>query len=124
MSDTIKLAKNEYKLVPAGNEVALTITRAEAKPTANPSVIEIIFSHGESILKNKYDLNIRGGEIAFAILARCILGADADELSISKDLPLFVGKTVTGEVVHTEYEGKTYANLKKVLRLIESYDEL
>lgn len=119
MADTIKLAENKFKLVPDGEEVALTITKAEAKPKANPTVVEITFNHeSDATLKNKYDLKIEGGLIAFSILARCILGNEVDDFSISKDLPKFIDKTIECEVVHTESGGNTYANIKKTKRVI------
>lgn len=123
MADTIKLAKNEFKLVPQGEEVPLTITKADAKPKANPTVIEVAYSHESgATLKNKYDLKIDGGLIAFSILARCILGSEVDDFSIKNDLPKFEGKTILCEVVHTESNGNTYANIKKTKRVIKLED--
>ena len=119
-TDTIQLAKNEFKLVPAGGEVALTIIKVDAKPKANPTVIEVTYKHESgATLKNKYDLKIEGGLIAFSILARCVLGNDVDEFSIKNDIPKFINKTILCEVVHTESNGNTYANIKKTKQVIK-----
>lgn len=81
---------------------------------------EVNFKHEPSgaTIKNKYDLKKDGGLVAFSILARCILGSDIETFSISKDLPKFVDKRILCEVEHTEYNGNTYANIKKTKKVV------
>lgn len=120
MADTFKLAEG-FKLVPEGEHVALTIEKISAKPKANPSVIEVVFSHESgATLNNKYDITKDGALVAFSFLARCILGNDVTDFSVSKDMPKLKGKTIDCEVVHTESNGNTYANIKKTNFMIEN----
>lgn len=118
-NDTIKLAEG-WALVPEG-EVVLTIKSASAKPKANPSVIEIVFAHESGAeIRNKYELSNQMGLVALSYLARCIMGNDTENMSISKDLPTFVGKKVLCEVVHKEgSKGGTFANIAKTISLVE-----
>lgn len=118
MADTFKLAEG-FKLVPEGEHVALKIENISAKPKANPSVIEVSFSHESgATLKNKYDITKEGALLAFSFLARCVLGNDVKDFSVSKDMPKLKGKTIDCEVTHTD-DGK-YANIKKTNFMIES----
>lgn len=121
-NDTIKLAEG-WALVPEG-EVVLTIASASAKPKANPSVIEVVFVHESGAeIRNKYELANQMGLVALSYLARCILG-NVDDLSISRDLPTFVGKKVLCEVVHKEgSKGGTFANIAKTISLVEDDTE-
>ena len=119
MADTFKLAKG-FKLVPEGEHVALKIENISAKPKANPSVIEVSFSHESgATLKNKYDISKEGALLAFSFLARCVLGNDVTDFSVSKDMPKLKGKMIDCEVVHAESNGNTYANIKKTNFMIE-----
>ena len=119
MSDTIKLAENKFKLVPEGEDVYLTITKVAAKPKANPTVIEVEYKHESgATIRSKYNIALEGGLIAFSILARCVLGSNIEDFSISNDLPKLKGVTIDCEVVHQEYEGKTYANVKKTKHVV------
>lgn len=121
MADTFKLAENKFKLVPEGESVFLTIEKAVAKPKANPTLFEVTFKHESgAVINNKYDRTKEGGLIAFSILARCILGSNIEDFSISRDLPKFVGVTIECEVVHNEYNGNTYANIKKTKSVVRT----
>lgn len=124
MQDTFNLVKPEYNLVPAGENVILTIDKISAKPKANPSIIEVTFKHqnGATII-NKYDLvkKIKPddknplGLYLFSLLVYATLGNDKTDFSISRDLPLMKGKAVDCKVEHTEgNKGGTFANIKKV----------
>lgn len=122
MADTFKLAEG-FKLVPAGEDVNLTIEKITAKPKANPTVIEVVFSHESGAkLNNKYDITKEGALMAFSFLARCVLGNDITEFSVSKDLPKMKGVTIECEVEHTEYNGNIYANIKKTIRQVKNED--
>lgn len=124
-NDTFKLSENTFSLVPAGDHVPLKITQVKALPKAKPSKIEVTFKHEATgaILKNNYDIKNQGGLIAFSILARCILGANLENFSISQDLPKFKDKTIDCEVVHTDpsqsEKGYVYANIRKTLSVID-----
>lgn len=124
MTDTFKLAKPEYQVVPAGEHVTLTIDKIAAKPKANPSIIEVTFKHADgSTLLNKYDLvkKLKAtdknpiGLYLFSLLVYATLGNDKEDFSISRDLPLMKGKAVDCKVEHVEgSKGGTFANIKKV----------
>lgn len=120
VNDVIKLSEG-FKLVPEGEDVVLKVEKIEAKPKAKPSVIEAVFLHEETGAKinNKYDLNKEGGLLAFSFLARCVLGRDIENFSISKDLPKLKGVKIECEVIHQEYNGNTYANIKRTIALVE-----
>ena len=116
MSDTIKLVEG-FKLVPEGEDVILKIKDFAGKPKANPTVINVTFEHKSgATLKNSYDLKKEGGLIAFSFLARAVLGNGLTDFSVSKNGPQMVGQVVSCEVTHTEYNGNTYANIKKVTK--------
>ena len=113
-NDVIKLSEG-FKLVPEGENIPLVIKKAEGKPKAKPQVIECTFEHKSgATVNNKFDLKNDGAMRAFSVLARIILGADAETLSVSKDLPKFVGKTIACTVEHSDYNGNTYANIRKM----------
>lgn len=121
MADRIKLAENKFKIVPEGEDILLKITKAEARPKANPSVFEVTFEHESgATIKNPYKFTEEKGLMVFSFLARAILGNNVDDFSISEDLPKFVGKTLECEIAHIEgSKGGTFANIKKIIRMVE-----
>ena len=126
----MKLAANEFKLVPAGENVPLRVTSVELKPKARPQNIVVTFKHenGGTCTSN-YGLQYTKGStepelkekssFPFSCLARCCLG-DIDDVSLSDDLPKFVDKLIECEVTHTEPndKGYVYANVRKTKKLI------
>lgn len=131
--DTIQLVESEFKLVPAGEDVILTITSAKAMPKAKPSKIEVVFTHANgSTIKQTYDLVKKTkktdknpiGLVLFSILARTALGnSSLKDFSLSKDLPKLVDKSIVCEVKHSDpkdnEKGYVYANIKRIIRLAD-----
>ena len=131
----MKLAENKFKLVPAGEHVALTISEAALKPKANPTMIEITFSHEDGgSIKNKDKLvkDRKTGEreleeksaFPFSCLARCVFGDNMNDFSLSNDLPAMVGAVIDCEVTHSDPEdndkGYVYANVHRTNKLLST----
>lgn len=134
--DTIQLVEREFKLVPAGEDVVLTITNAKAMPKAKPSKIEVVFTHANGgAIKQTYDLVKKTkktdknpmGLVLFSILARTALGnSSLEDFSLSKDLPKLIDKSIVCEVKHSDpkdnEEGYVYANIKRIIRLADDFE--
>lgn len=134
--DTIQLVEREFKLVPAGEDVVLTITNAKAMPKAKPSKIEVVFTHANGgTIKQTYDLvkKIKKtdknpiGLVLFSILARTALGDNSlEDFSLSKDLPKLIDKSIVCEVKHSDpkdnEKGNVYANIKRIIRLADDFE--
>lgn len=120
--------ENEFALVPAGENVPLTIASIEGKPKANPTVIEVVFKHENGgritnnydlVKKNKPDDKYALGKFLFSVLARAALGANVKDI----DTDEMLGKMVSCEVEHTvSSKGNTFANIKRVNPWVESND--
>lgn len=133
--DTIQLVESEFKLVPAGEDVVLTITNAKAMPKAKPSKIEVVFTHANGgTIKQTYDLVKKTkktdknpiGLVLFSILARTALGnSSLEDFSLSKDLPKLIDKSIVCEVKHSDpkdnEKGYVYANIKRIIRLADDF---
>lgn len=134
--DTIQLVESEFKLVPAGEDVVLSITSVKAMPKAKPSKIEVVFTHANGgTIKQTYDLVKKVkktdknpiGLVLFSILARTALGdSSLEDFSLSKDLPKLVDKNVVCEVKHSDpkdnEKGYVYANIKRIIRLADDFE--
>ncbi len=128
----MKLAENDFKLVPAGENVVLHLESIDVKPKSNPSVITAVFKHenGGSI-KNTYDVkkDRETGEVElsekslwpFTYLARCVLGNELKDFSLTNDLPKLQGAYIECEVVHNKgNKGGTFANIAKTIKLVDT----
>lgn len=134
--DTIQLVESEFKLVPAGEDVVLTIISAKAMPKAKPSKIEVVFTHANGgTIKQTYDLVKKTkktdknpiGLVLFSILARTALGnSSLEDFSLSKDLPKLIDKSIVCEVKHSDpkdnEKGYVYANIKRIIRLADDFE--
>ena len=121
MADTIKLSENNFKTVPAGEDIVLSIKSVVGKPKKDPKVVEVTYEHesGAKIV-NKYDLNNDKALFALSCVIRATLTSNMNEFSVSKDGPAMVGKKVLCEVVHNESSnGNVFANIRKTKRYTE-----
>lgn len=128
----IKLSESKgFTLVPAG-EQNLTITKIEVLPNLKkPKTVAVEYTHKNGgKINSTMDLDRDAAIVILSILIRVVTGQnDLEEFDL-KDLSSFVGAVIVGEVAHVEVEDKeddtkvrTFANLKKLLSLVENDDE-
>lgn len=125
MAKVIKLSENEFKLVPAGEDILLKIEKVEGKPKADPEVIQITFAHDSGAkIVNKYDLDKDKAVFAFSCLVRAVLDPNKQDFSVTEDGPAMLDKFVECEVVHNESsQGNTFANIRKTKRTDRVFGE-
>ena len=123
--------KGNFKLVPEGQRV-LEITKAECKPSGKPNFLVVTFQDSEGgIINNRYNFDSQGGLFSMGMLVSTALGLqDGDDFDTKSDTPKLVGKKVVCEVVHNLGtkpneigEFPTFANIKKVIKLVTEEDE-
>lgn len=129
MGFTVKLnLKNNYKTVPEGERI-LTITKAECKPSGKPSALAITLQDSEGgFVNSRFNFDNDKALFAMSKLLETVLGlGDGDSFDTKEDTPKLVGKTIIGEIVHTQ--GSTanengelpiFANLRKVISLVDN----
>ena len=113
----IKLnTNNNYKLIPEGEQV-LTIKDAKVTPSGAPQQIQIKFedSEGASMLKT-YKFEHSGAMYYFGTLLSAV-GIGDGETFDTNDTTQLINKKVIVNVIHTEYNGKTYADASAYLPL-------
>lgn len=123
--------KGNFKLVPEGERV-LEITKAECKPSGKPNALVITFQDSEGgIINNRYNFDNQGALFSMGMLVSTALGLqDGDDFDTKLDTPKLVGKKLVCEVVHNkgtkpndDGELPTFANVKKVISLVDDDDE-
>lgn len=101
---------------------SLRIKSAEAKPKANPELIEVQFEDAEgATVKNNYTLDSKNeiGCFVTSVLLQACFG-EIEEFD-TEDVPNLVGKFVEAEIVHNDVPSKkdsskttTFANIKRI----------
>lgn len=112
--------KNNYKTVQAGERV-LEITGAKVSPSGKPDKLTLNMKDIEdgASLMNNYNFNNETSLWAMGMMLSTALGLqDGDEFD-TKDVEALVGVKLRCEVTHSEYNGKTYANVRKVIEKVE-----
>ena len=107
----IKLNTNrEYKLIPEGKQL-LKIVDAKVTPSGAPQQIQIKFEDGDgaSMLKT-YKFEHSGAMYYFGTLLSA-LGIGDGETFDTNDVGKLINTYVIVDVIHTEYNGKTYADV-------------
>lgn len=115
--------KNNYKTVQAGERV-LEITGAKVSPSGKPDKLTLNMKDIEdgASLINNYNFNNETSLWAMGMMLSTALGLqDGDEFD-TKDVEALVGVKLRCEVTHSEYNGKTYANVRKVIEKVEVDD--
>lgn len=99
----------DYKLIPEGLQ-KLKIVDAKCVPSGAPKQITIKFEdeNGGSMIKN-YKIDSSGAMFYFAKLLTA-LGVSDGETFDTNDIGKLINRYVIGDIAHTEYNGKTYAD--------------
>jgi len=111
--------KGGFKTVKEGERV-LEIVEAKATPSGAPNKLVLIMKDVEdgANLQNTYNFNNDTSVWAMGIMLNIALvledGADFDTNNVNE----LVGIKLRCEIAHSEYNGKTYANVKKILEKV------
>ena len=112
--------KGGFKTVQEGERV-LEITSAKVSPSGKPNKLTLQMKDVEdgASLQNSYNLDNSTSVWAMGMLISTALDLnDGDEFDLNEADKL-VGIKLLCEVAHSEYNDKTYANVKKVLSKVE-----
>lgn len=112
--------KGNYKLVQEGERV-LEITSAKVSPSGAPNKLTLQMKDVEdgASLQNTYNFNNDISVWAMGMMLSTALGLkDGDDFD-TKDCDKLVGVKLLCEVAHSEYNDKTFANVKKVIEKVE-----
>lgn len=112
--------KGGFKTVQEGERV-LEITSAKVSPSGKPNKLTLQMKDVEdgASLQNSYNLDNSTSVWAMGMLLSTALDlSDGDEFDLS-EADRLVGIKLLCEVAHSEYNEKTYANVKKVLSRVE-----
>lgn len=123
--------KNNYKLVEEGERI-LTITKAECTPSGKPNKMKVTFQDSEGgFINSQYNFDNDKSLFAMSKLLEVALGfGDGDEFDTKIDTPKLVDKKLLCEVKHSlgtkpndDGEVPTFANIKRVIKLVDDYKE-
>lgn len=112
--------KSNFKIVQEG-ERTLEITEAKGVPSGAPTKLELLMKDVEdgASLRNSYNLENETGNWLAGMLVHIALNLDDGEELDPKDFKKLVGVKLLCEVAHSEYNDKTYANVKKIISRVE-----
>ena len=112
----LNLKGNQFKTVAEGCR-NLQITKVEVVPSGRPTQMKLYMKDIDdenASLINTYNFDNPTSVWAMGMMLSAALGLeDGDEFD-TKEASQLVGIVLNCDVVHSEYNGKTYANVKKV----------
>lgn len=113
--------KGGYKLVDEGERV-LEITGAKATPSGKPDKISLNMKDVETgaTLVNSYNFNNDTSMWAMGVMLNIALGIEDGGEFDTKDLNKLVGVRLLCEIAHSEYNEKTYANVKRIIEKVDA----
>lgn len=113
--------KGGYKLVDEGERV-LEITGAKATPSGKPDKISLNMKDVETgaTLVNSYNFNNDTSMWALGVMLNIALGIEDGGEFDTKDLDKLVGVRLLCEVAHSEYNDKTYANVRRIIGKVDT----
>ena len=109
-----------FKVVQEGERV-LEITDAKVVPSGKPEKLQLTMKDVEdgAQLINNYKFDNETSVWAMGMMLNAALGVeDGDEFD-TKDVGKLIGVKLLCEVAHSEYNDKTYANVKKVISKVD-----
>lgn len=112
--------KGGFKTVQEG-ERTLEITDAKFTPSGAPDRLVLSMKDVEdgASLQNTFNMKNETGLWAMGMMLNVALGLnDGDEFN-SNDVGKLIGVKLVCEVTHSEYNGRTYANVKRVISKVE-----
>ena len=117
----IKLNTNRtFENVPEG-ERALEITKVEVTPSGKPTTLRLTLID-EDTKRNilaSYKLDDERSLYPMSLMICTALNLESGSTFDVADAQSLVGHKVLCEVVHREYNGKTYANISKVIENLD-----
>ena len=113
--------KGGYKLVEEGERV-LEITGAKETPSGKPDKISLNMKDVEdgATLVNSYNFNNDTSMWAMGVMLNIALGIEDGEEFDTRDLDKLVGVRLLCEVAHSEYNEKTYANVRRIISKVDA----
>lgn len=113
--------KGDYKLVDEGERV-LEITSAKATPSGKPDKISLNMKDVETgaTLVNSYKFDNDTSMWALGVMLNIALGIEDGAEFDTKNLNELVGVRLLCEVAHSEYNEKTYANVKRIIEKVDA----
>ena len=112
--------KGGFKTVQEG-ERTLEITDAKFTPSGAPDRLVLSMKDVEdgASLQNTFNMKNETGLWAMGMMLNVALGLnDGDEFN-SNDVGKLIGIKLVCEIAHSEYNGRTYANVKKIISKVE-----
>ena len=109
-----------FKVVTEGERV-LEITDAKVTPSGKPEKLQLNMTDVEdrASLVNSYKFDNDTSVWAMGMMLNAALGIeDGDEFD-TKDVGKLIGIKLLCEIAHSEYNDKTYANVKKVISRVD-----
>lgn len=112
--------KGNYKTVQEGERV-LEITDAKVSPSGAPNKLTLQMKDVEdgATLQNSYNFNNNTSVWAMGMMLSVALGLEDGDDFNTNDVNKLVGIKLLCEVAHSEYNDKTYANVKKVISRVD-----
>lgn len=112
--------KGGYKTVQEGERV-LEITGAKVTPSGKPEKLVLNMKDVEdgATLINNYNFNNDVSMWAMGVMLNVAIGIEDGGEFDTNDVEELVGIKLLCEVEHSEYNGKTYANVRKVLSKVD-----
>lgn len=113
--------KGNYKTVQEGERV-LEITDAKFTPSGAPEKFVLNMKDVEdgATLVNSYNMKSETGLWLMGLTISMALGLEDGDDFDTKDVDKLKGIRLLCEVAHSEYNDKTYANVKRVIEKVES----
>lgn len=113
--------KGGFKIVQEGERV-LEITGAKASPSGKPDKISLNMKDVEdgATLVNSYNFNNDISMWAMGVMLNIALGLEDGDDFDTKDLDKLIGIKLLCEVSHSEYNEKTYANVRRVISKVDT----
>lgn len=112
--------KSNFKIVQEGERV-LEITEAKFTPSGKPTKLELNMKDVEdgASLRNTYNLENETGAWLVGVMLNIALGLEDGEDFDTKDVSRLIGVKLKCEIAHSEYNDKTYANVKRIIERVE-----
>lgn len=114
--------QGNFKTVQEG-ERCLKITKAELKPSGKPNKLTLHMQDIEdpqATLLNNYSFDNATSMWVMGQMLNIALGVEDGEEFDTKNIKSLEGVILRCEVAHSEYNGKTYANVKRVIEKVET----
>ena len=112
--------QGNFKTVQEGERI-LEITDAKVTPSGKPEKLQLNMKDvqdGASLL-NSYTFSNDTSVWAMGMMLNVALGIEDGEEFDTKDVAKLIGIQLLCEVKHSEYNGKTYANIARVISKVD-----